>query len=496
MRELGYDINMMETKGKTPEASGNRIAQTIIDYGLQDGANEQQDYASQNYKVVNPRLDPWSEGNPRVKNPNRWQQLDLPDFVSQSGRQSDQYPPFVGPEWGWVKPFALTEKDAIIKEREGHQYKIYLDPGPPPTIIFNSELFKSGFEQVIEWASHLDPSNGLVMDISPAARGNNTLGTNDGTGYKINPVTNQPYKSQWVFAGDYFRVLAEFWADGPSSETPPGHWFVILNYVSDQPVLKKQFGGQGRLLDDLEWDVKTYLTLGGAMHDAAIAAWSNKGWYDYTRPISAIRYLCDQGQSSNPSLTNYNPNGIGLKPGVIELITNETIKEGSIHAHLHGEDNQNLGKIAIKSWLGPSKVKNPREDVAGVGWMLCGNWWPYQRPNFVTPPFAGYVSGHSTYSRAAAEVLTKITGSKYFPGGYSHFKIPQDIFLVFEKGPTKPFSLQWATYQDAADECSISRIYGGIHPPQDDIPGRLMGLEIGNKAFDKAISYFSRRSYN
>ena len=42
------------------------------------------------------------------------------------------------------------------------------------------------------------------------------------------------------------------------------------------------------------------------MHDAAISAWSVKGWYDYIRPISAIRYMADeQGQSSDPNLPNY-----------------------------------------------------------------------------------------------------------------------------------------------------------------------------------------------
>ncbi len=54
--------------------------------------------------------------------------------------------------------------------------------------------------------------------------------------------------------------------------------------------------------------------------------------------------------------------------------------------------------------------------MAGSDWILAENWWPYQRPSFVTPPFAGYTSGHSTFSRAAAEVLTDITGDEYFPG--------------------------------------------------------------------------------
>ena len=70
----------------------------------------------------------------------------------------------------------------------------------------------------------------------------------------------------------------------------------------------------------LEWDVKSYFTLGGALHDAAIAAWSIKGLYDYVRPITAIRYMADLGQSSNQNLPRYHPNGIKLMDGFIELV--------------------------------------------------------------------------------------------------------------------------------------------------------------------------------
>ena len=98
-----------------------------------------------------------------------------------------------------------------------------------------------------------------------------------GPGHALNPATAKPYEPQWVPRGDYARVLAEYWADGPDSETPPGHWFVILNAVNDHEALARQLGGAGPELDPLEWDVKAYFTLGGAMHDAAIAAWGIKG---------------------------------------------------------------------------------------------------------------------------------------------------------------------------------------------------------------------------
>ena len=124
--------------------------------------------------------------------------------------------------------------------------------------------------------------------------------------------------------------------------------------------------------------------------------------------------------------------------------------------------------------------------------MLAEEWFPYQRPSFVTPPFAGYVSGHSTFSRAAAEILTLLTGDPFFPGGMGTFDAKKNEFLVFENGPSMDIELQWATYRDASDQCSLSRIWGGIHPPIDDIPGRIIGEKLGKHAFSFAEDYFTK----
>ena len=91
-------------------------------------------------------------------------------------------------------------------------------------------------------------------------------------------------------------------------------------------------------------------------------------------------------------------------------------------------------------------------------------------------------------------MLTALTGDAYFPGGMSDFEIRADEFLVFEDGPSVDMALQWATYRDASDQCSLSRIWGGIHPPADDIPGRLIGIEVGNDAFAHAQRYFEGRA--
>ena len=309
-----------------------------------------------------------------------------------------------------------------------------------------------------------------------------TNGGDPGVGYDLNPSTGLPYVPQLVKRADYARILAEFWADGPDSETPPGHWFDIMNYVSDHPLLVKKLQGEGEVLSDLEWDIKSYFLLGGAMHDAAIAAWSVKGYYDYIRPISALRYLASKGQSSNEALPNYHPAGVDLIPGFIELV-----QDGD---PLAGPQGENIGEVKVFAWRGHAYIPDPETTYAGVGWILAADWNPYQRQTFVTPPFAGYVSGHSTYSRAAAEVLTQLTGDPYFPGGMGEFPAIRNEFLVFEDGPTADVTLQWATYRDASDQCSLSRIWGGIHPPIDDIPGRRIGRDVGVNAFNHGIEYF------
>ena len=495
---LDHGLDSLAYQSGSLEALGNYIADCYIRFGLADGANEENDYANRWYVPVNDPLEPALPGNPNITDLNRWQPLELEQFIDQSGHPVSGTPEFLGPEWGAVVPFALREEDLTTYERDGFEYRVYHDPGEPPMIGGRlAESYKWAFSLVAVWASHLSPDDRVMMDIAPSSIGNiqsypsafedypefynRESGGDPGTGYALNPTTGAPYAQQEVPRGDYSRVLAEFWADGPDSETPPGHWFVIANEVNDHPLIERRFEGIGPELGYLEWDIKTYFVLGGAMHDSAITAWGAKGWYDYIRPISSLRAMSDLGQSSDPSQASYHENGVPLIPGYIELIGEED--------PLSGQDNEHVGKIKFYSWRGPDFIDDPATDLAGVGWIRAENWWPYQRPTFVTPPFAGYVSGHSTYSRAAAEVLAALTGDAYFPGGMSGFEITANEFLVFEAGPSVDMTLQWATYQDAADQCSLSRIWGGIHPPIDDIPGRLMGVEIGRDAFAESSRY-------
>ncbi len=75
------------------------------------------------------------------------------------------------------------------------------------------------------------------------------------------------------------------------------------------------------------------------------------------------------------------------------------------------------------------------------------------------------------------------------PGGLFTHLVPVDS-LIHEEGPSVDVELQWATYQDAADEAGESRRYGGIHIEADDIAGRILGAEIAELTWDKAQTYF------
>lgn len=477
MDSLCLPLDDTSTDGGAPAAIGNRIAAAVIAAGLADGSNEANGYAPVHYKPVNEPLTVAADSI-TMTDPNRWQPLQIEHMVSQNGIPvTNGVQQAIGPEWGYTEGFALPE---------GFANGTPIDPGPPPQLGSpdGDAAYKAAALEVVRLSSQLDPAQGTMIDISPATVGNNPLGTNDGAGYDVNPVTGAPYEPEPVNQADFARALAEFWADGPKSETPPGHWNVLANEVSDLKGTDLRIGGSGEPVDRLEWDTKLYLALNGAVHDAAIAAWGLKGHYDSVRPISMIRYLASKGQSSDPALPSYDPEGITLEPGLVELITPATTAPGQRHEALKGHE----GEIALHAWKG--NPDDPKTQTGGVGWILGTTWLPFQLPTFVTPAFPGYVSGHSTFSRAAAEVMTGFTGTSWFPGGLGEFKVPAGS-LKFEKGPDTDVVLEWATYYDAADQAGRSRLYGGIHISPDDLEGREAGSACGKAAWEKAQHYFA-----
>ena len=214
LKRAGFDPNNTSTQGDTPAAFGNRIGQTVLDATRDDGSNEANGYKdTTGFKSVNPVLQPEQPGTGMV-NPDQWQPLLLQMAFSQNGIPQDGQQKFVGASWREVRPFAM--------KRTGKRYH---DPGPAPTAL-SSEMKNKWLPELLRKQSQLDSISSVTMNASPGALGNNSLGNNDGVGHVLNPVTGAAYAPQVVKRSDYWRIVAEFWADGPSSETPPGHWNV------------------------------------------------------------------------------------------------------------------------------------------------------------------------------------------------------------------------------------------------------------------------------
>jgi hypothetical protein len=137
--------------------------------------------------------------------------------VNSAGQAQTQV--YTTPHWGNVIPFALTSGSA-------------LRPGPPAT--YPSQAYTD-----------------QAVDIITLSAGLN----------------------------DVQKVTAEYFADGPNSEFPPGHWALFAQFVSLRDT---------HSLDD---DVKMFFALSNALLDASICAWDAKRAYDSERPGTAIHFL-------------------------------------------------------------------------------------------------------------------------------------------------------------------------------------------------------------
>ena len=472
MDALGLEPgDISDTAG--PAAFGERVAARYLDAFRNDGANETGGYADPDGFAPDVPLLTVDQPGSNTDVATDWQQIVLAEAVSQNGiPEGSGVRDYIGAHWGNVTPFAI--------ERPSPDAPYFDAPNVPLTL---DQALLDATVEVLAYGAELDVEDGVERDFSPGAYGNNPLGTNDGTGHPVNPFTGDPYAPNVMKRGDFARLMAEFWADGPTSETPPGHWNTIANGASDHPEMTFRLFGEGEPLDRLSWDVHMYIALNGALHDAAIAAWELKREYLTARPITLIRTLAARGQRTDPNGPSYDPGGLPLVPGLIEVITAESAAQGERHAHLR----RYIGEIAVYSWRGEPGDRD--REIGGVNWIRGVDWIPYQRRTFVTPAFPGYVSGHSTFSRAAAEVLTQLTGTPYYPGGLGRYVLDPG-WLFFEFGPSEQVEIQWATYYDASDQAGQSRLWGGIHVRQDDFDGRVVGDRVAQQALDRVVQLF------
>lgn len=410
LRDAGL-LEPLEGEERAAAELGGRIATRIIEAALDDGSNELGRYLDHTrFKPVNEPLDPWRSGA-AMHNPDRWQALIV------NGRTQRTATPY----WGGVRPFALDH------ERDGSPY---LDPGPPPMLNERDHpVIAAAMVELILLSSRLE-------------------------GREDDPEA------------DFGRVVAEYWEDGPATESPPGHWNLLALQAAGRA------GPEPGTRERLAWEVRLFAALNGALHDAAVACWDLKFFYQSVRPISLIRHMGALGQSSHPGCPGYHPLGLPIVPGLIEMVTEESATPGGRH---HG---LNIGEIAVFCWRG--NPQNLNTQTAGVGWIPATSWMPYQDAEFITPPFPGYPSGHSTFSAAAAAVLAWHFGGDEIPGGPLEFVAPPGQFLSYERGPGWETVLRWARFSQAADQAGRSRLWGGIHPWFDDLPGRAVGQRVAH----------------
>jgi hypothetical protein len=183
----------------------------------------------------------------------------------------------------------------------------------------------------------------------------------------------------------------------------------------------------------LHRDVKLYFALNGALNDAAVATFGAKRRYQSPRPISMIRYLAFQGQSTDPNAPSYNKEGLPLVPGLIELVTKQSSAPGQPQATLASH----VGQVAV---------------LSRGRWILGAGWTPPAS----TPASPGWVSEASAFSYAAADVLTSLTGR---------------------------------SFERQAEQVNESGLAGGIETPADVTAGRALGVTVGNRARAQALRY-------
>jgi hypothetical protein len=225
MASLGYDTNNFSTDLSTPAGVGNVACGAVLKSRHSDGSNQLGDLTASGtpyadytgYVPVNlPSTVPVTNLS-TIVNPDRWQPLTYFNGVKVVT------PAFIGAQWYKVRPFAMPSADQFL----------------PFVAQFGPALY--GSDGYVQQAQEL-------VDIS------------------ANLTDDQ-------------KMIAEYWANGPHSELPPGHWDLFAQFVS------------ARDHHNVDEDIKMFFALTNAIFDAGIAAWDAKRTFDSVRPVTAISFL-------------------------------------------------------------------------------------------------------------------------------------------------------------------------------------------------------------
>lgn len=249
MLQRGYDPSYSTAEQYSAAGIGNMAAQAVIADRAQDGANQYGNLrpgAYSDYTWYSPRNPPLPYCFPgaascaplTIADRTLWQPL-----ISDSGSIQS----FLAPHWGRVRPFGFTSSaifDGTVRASATSvqgmsrvSYSVYFS-APRPAIQSDPNAYTAQADEVLTYSSQLTPQRKLEV---------------------------------------------EYWADGPASELPPGHWGKYAQYVA-----RRDAAG-------IDADVKMFFAMHNASMDAGIAAWYLKRKFDGVRPITMIRQL-RQGQ--------------------------------------------------------------------------------------------------------------------------------------------------------------------------------------------------------
>ncbi|MBX3418666.1 MAG: vanadium-dependent haloperoxidase [Pirellulaceae bacterium] len=403
MSELGLNPQNTSTDTTTPTGIGNVMASKLLEFRHADGSNQ---LGTDPNGAIGTRYSDISgyvptNSSDAVVDIEKWTPERVPiDAIPGEELRNQRY---LTPHWGSVTPFALSE---------GAEFR-----ATPP----ESFLLVSGATVDLE-SKTITLEDGSVRAIDKSL---------------IGSVINPAFVAQFedvvtISAGltDQQKLIAEFWEDGPGTAFPPGTWMTFGEFVS------------ARDNHSLDQDARMFLALGNAVLDAGIATWETKRFYNYTRPVRAIREL-----------------------GRLGLI---------------GEFDPGLGGFVIDAW-------KPGE---GTQRILATSFVTYQTPGGdPSPPFPDYTSGHSAFSAAAASVLREFTGSDEF--GAFVALAPGESRFEPGQTPSNAVRLSWPTFTAAALEAGKSRVFGGIHFEDANRNGTVIGQNVGASVWVHAQGLFA-----
>ena len=310
MASLCFRTDVATTEGDSPAALGNRIAATIIEFGADDGALEDERYVDHSYRPSNDPLvvaDPGTvDARPERLAAALARVAAVAERLAHPRRRPDLHRPPLGP-CRLVRARTLDRRE---HRSTPARRRVSTIPRPTPRTSRPRSTCSAT-------ARELDPRPTWSRSTSVQGRSVTTRSAPTmGTATTTNPVTGDPYEPNLVLRADFLRVIAEYWADGPTSETPPGHWNLLANATAEAPGFERRVGGSGPR--SIRWSGTSRRTSHSTvpLHDAAIAAWGLKAHYDSVRPISMIRYLGGSASRRTRTAPSYDPDGLPLScPG-------------------------------------------------------------------------------------------------------------------------------------------------------------------------------------